>query len=528
MRARGQASVEWLALVLLVAVALGVAAAPRCRGCARRLRAVLAHAAALPRRARRSAGGGVRRARRRAGAAPRARRSSTSAACARCRSIRASAARGPARSAPAARRSSRTSCTPARRRTCSTGSTSPTRRGTASPGRHADDWESYQVRVDASGRVRARASAHHGYTGRRIGRDLEPQPGRPVARPGGRARRLDGADRLAADRARQPRGLRGPRPARPARHAGRRGPARADRDRGPACELRGLAAVGQARLRRAGVARHVIAAGRPPRAPRQPGQAHQPPRIGRRQRGPPRLDRRSNISICSRGGNSPSRVSRQPLAGPGACASAACARRRSRPRRARQQCPLGRRLGEPQSRRQRRAARVEPQAGRERVAAVELARPAPAACSPRRPRRAARARRRGRRAAWCRPGRAGPHGGRCASPGLRRRAPAATRVVERKRGAVLPERLPRPRRVGAEARQAPVQLDARRRRAARPVRGARPMRRGWWSGRGGRRTRARPASRPRPSAGPVRRGRRSPDSRAPRRACTASGRWRRP
>ena len=39
-------------------------------------------------------------------------------------------------------------------------------------GRHADDWESYQVRIEASGRVRVRASAHHGYTGRRIGRDL--------------------------------------------------------------------------------------------------------------------------------------------------------------------------------------------------------------------------------------------------------------------------------------------------------------------------------------------------------------------
>jgi hypothetical protein len=39
-------------------------------------------------------------------------------------------------------------------------------------GRHADDWESYQVRIEASGRVRARASAHHGYTGRRVGGDL--------------------------------------------------------------------------------------------------------------------------------------------------------------------------------------------------------------------------------------------------------------------------------------------------------------------------------------------------------------------
>jgi hypothetical protein len=39
-------------------------------------------------------------------------------------------------------------------------------------GRHRDDWESFQVRVGPDGRVEARASAHHGYTGRRIGPDL--------------------------------------------------------------------------------------------------------------------------------------------------------------------------------------------------------------------------------------------------------------------------------------------------------------------------------------------------------------------
>jgi hypothetical protein len=39
-------------------------------------------------------------------------------------------------------------------------------------GYHLDDWESYQVRVGADGRAAARASAHHGYTGRRIGPDL--------------------------------------------------------------------------------------------------------------------------------------------------------------------------------------------------------------------------------------------------------------------------------------------------------------------------------------------------------------------
>jgi hypothetical protein len=39
-------------------------------------------------------------------------------------------------------------------------------------GRHADDWESFQVRIDADGTAFARASAHHGYTGHRVGLDL--------------------------------------------------------------------------------------------------------------------------------------------------------------------------------------------------------------------------------------------------------------------------------------------------------------------------------------------------------------------
>lgn len=39
-------------------------------------------------------------------------------------------------------------------------------------GRHADDWESFQVRIDPGGTAWARASAHHGYTGRRVGPDL--------------------------------------------------------------------------------------------------------------------------------------------------------------------------------------------------------------------------------------------------------------------------------------------------------------------------------------------------------------------
>ena len=39
-------------------------------------------------------------------------------------------------------------------------------------GRHADDWESFQVRINPDGTADARASAHHGYTGHRVGPDL--------------------------------------------------------------------------------------------------------------------------------------------------------------------------------------------------------------------------------------------------------------------------------------------------------------------------------------------------------------------
>lgn len=46
-------------------------------------------------------------------------------------------------------------------------------------GRHADDWESFQVRIDPDGTAWARASAHHGYTGRRIGPDLNVNQVRP-------------------------------------------------------------------------------------------------------------------------------------------------------------------------------------------------------------------------------------------------------------------------------------------------------------------------------------------------------------
>ena len=37
------------------------------------------------------------------------------------------------------------------------------------PVHHRDDWESYQVRVDAAGRVSARASSHRGYQGCKLG-----------------------------------------------------------------------------------------------------------------------------------------------------------------------------------------------------------------------------------------------------------------------------------------------------------------------------------------------------------------------
>jgi hypothetical protein len=64
-------------------------------------------------------------------------------------------------------------------------------------GRHDDDWESYQVLVEPDGTVRARASAHHGYRGR-LSRIPNPNEapddvlglagriiGRPVLRTGG-------------------------------------------------------------------------------------------------------------------------------------------------------------------------------------------------------------------------------------------------------------------------------------------------------------------------------------------------------
>ncbi|MFL5821149.1 MAG: hypothetical protein ACJ76S_10770 [Solirubrobacteraceae bacterium] len=52
-------------------------------------------------------------------------------------------------------------------------------------GHHADDWESYQVRIAGDGRVLARASAHHGYSGYRRWPNLnELPPSIPVRRTG--------------------------------------------------------------------------------------------------------------------------------------------------------------------------------------------------------------------------------------------------------------------------------------------------------------------------------------------------------
>ena len=170
MRERGQATVEWLALVLLVAGALGavaVVAVPR-------VRAAVAHVASLP---------------------PRDPPDSLVAVYGQdvARLVRRHApglvyARG-LREVPVDPRECRA---PA----CARGAapvlfTHVVRSGGAVyvqyweyfpdsvwngvAGRHADDWESYQVRIEISShppRVRVRASAHHGYTGRRIGRDL--------------------------------------------------------------------------------------------------------------------------------------------------------------------------------------------------------------------------------------------------------------------------------------------------------------------------------------------------------------------
>jgi hypothetical protein len=49
-------------------------------------------------------------------------------------------------------------------------------------GHHADDWESFQVRIGRDGTVVVRASAHHGYAGRRRWPNLNELPWEPAGR----------------------------------------------------------------------------------------------------------------------------------------------------------------------------------------------------------------------------------------------------------------------------------------------------------------------------------------------------------
>jgi hypothetical protein len=51
-------------------------------------------------------------------------------------------------------------------------------------GHHEDDWESYQVKLTPDGRVYARASAHHGYAGRKRWPNLNELPGERRRRTG--------------------------------------------------------------------------------------------------------------------------------------------------------------------------------------------------------------------------------------------------------------------------------------------------------------------------------------------------------
>src|SRR4051794_911791 len=166
MRERGQATVEWLALVLLVAGALGVVAVVA----APRLRAAVAQVASLPRRDPPD---------------PLVIAYGAPTAALVHRFAPSLVYERGEREVPVDPRWCRV-------RSCARGGatlfTHVVHTATATyvqyweyfpdsvwngvAGRHADDWESYQVRIKASGRVRARASAHHGYTGRRIGRDL--------------------------------------------------------------------------------------------------------------------------------------------------------------------------------------------------------------------------------------------------------------------------------------------------------------------------------------------------------------------
>ena len=247
----------------------------------------------LPRR-RRRARRGLRRPDREPRAGARARASCTSRGSASCRWTTAAAATPTARTRPTTRTSTRTApprapgppcsrawCGGAGGPTSSTGSTTRTRtapgrartgsgraaallqagglvlRGTtAYPGFHKDDWEGYQVRIDADGRAWARATAHGHYQGckqrlchnRWIGRR---------AGPGSRAGATPGTSRCGS-RGRAPRR---PDRVRPAPSPGscrcsRGRPARAHLERGgPAAGAARVAAPG--RLPPAGLRGHA-------------------------------------------------------------------------------------------------------------------------------------------------------------------------------------------------------------------------------------------------------------------------------
>lgn len=166
MRERGQASAEWLALVLLVAAVLAVAGPRAARSAVR----AVAHSASLPQREPLDpllAAYGAKTAalvranapnlvyERGLGEVPVDPRVCRAHACATA---------GPTLFVHVAQRAGTTYV--------QYWEYFPDSAWNGIAGRHADDWESYQVRIEPDGRVRARASAHHGYTGRRLGADL--------------------------------------------------------------------------------------------------------------------------------------------------------------------------------------------------------------------------------------------------------------------------------------------------------------------------------------------------------------------
>lgn len=64
-------------------------------------------------------------------------------------------------------------------------------------GHHEDDWESYQVRIDADGEVWSRASAHHGYAGRKKALNVNEAPKLPAWLRGGAWTRSTGWTRVS-------------------------------------------------------------------------------------------------------------------------------------------------------------------------------------------------------------------------------------------------------------------------------------------------------------------------------------------